>query len=116
MELLLGLAIATVVAIGWFYGRIFFAVFLTLPMLMMLLFITQSFSQNPGGGAVCLLIIAAIWAPVYIRHHLAKARSAGYAAEAADAAFASPAHDQPVRLYLREPSTGPGQPPRRAPH
>jgi hypothetical protein len=69
LELLIGLVIATVAVIGWFYGNLFVCVFLTLGFVLLAAF---SAMLAPAGGAVIVLLVAVImigviWAPRFYR-------------------------------------------------
>lgn len=70
MGILIGLIIATVLAIGWGYGLLIVAVFLTLGDLFLLLLLRQ----GPGGGVYLAFVVAlaVIWAPFSIRRHIAR--------------------------------------------
>jgi hypothetical protein len=61
MHVLIGLAAATLLAIGWFKGNVFVAAFLTLGQVTFL-FLAFLFP-------VCLLTLPITWAPYFIRKH-----------------------------------------------
>ena len=71
MEILIGLAIATVAAIGWFYGNLFVCVFLSLGTLLLggfgvLIASAANADAQPYGGLILLgsvLLLMVIWLP-----------------------------------------------------
>lgn len=82
MEILFGLAIATVLAIGWFYGNLFVCVFLTLGSLCgsslgILLVATATHRDSTDATFGWWLILATVvalgiaWAPRRYRQHTA---------------------------------------------
>lgn len=70
MEILIGLGIATVLVIGWFFGNMFACVFLTLGTLGAVTFCFL-FGQQVAAGAILAGIVAlcVVWAPRTIRLH-----------------------------------------------
>lgn len=68
MELLLGLAIATVAVIGWWYGNIFVCVFLTLGLVVSgLIGIALNTAARPEEGGLIIfgsvLLAIVVWLP-----------------------------------------------------
>jgi hypothetical protein len=66
MHILIGLAVATVLLIGWICGNVFACVFLTVGAL----FVAIVFSAAPAVGTIrlmCLACIFVIWVPFFIR-------------------------------------------------
>jgi len=67
MHVLFGLAVATVLIIGWGYGNLFACVFLSIPVTLgLLVFIAQT-PASPGWALACGMLLAAIWAPRRMR-------------------------------------------------
>lgn len=64
MEILIGLVVATVVVIGWCYGSMLVAVFLTLADLLGLTVI--GLFLNPSLQLFAVISVAVIWSPVII--------------------------------------------------
>jgi hypothetical protein len=68
MEILIGLAIATVAVIGWLYGNLFVCVFLTLPVAALCVLSTTSNGPDASSWTVgCIVTLIIIWAPFVIR-------------------------------------------------
>lgn len=66
MEILLGLALATVAVIGWWYGNLFVCVFLTLGALLVAGFLALAMMRTDPSTSLAFivggaLVIAAIW-------------------------------------------------------
>lgn len=79
MEILIGLAIAAMLVLGWFAGNGFVCVFLTLPVALVGLY--SLLSVNTAAGALALFasvaVICVIWAPFYYRRHFYYRRNKG---------------------------------------
>lgn len=77
MHILIGMAVTTVLIIGWAMGNLFCAVFLSLaPAAGALILLAQKTGPSPWALA-CFALIAVIWAPRYLprlpeRRRLAK--------------------------------------------
>lgn len=78
MEILIGLAIATIVVYGWWSGSKLAAVFMTLPTgatgaIALVIAVGSSISAVANGAmivaAIAGALLALIWAPIYIRTH-----------------------------------------------
>ncbi len=69
MEILIGLAIATVLVIGWAKGNLFACVFLSLGLLLGALFSAVIMFSGQDWGAIlfviCLALLAGVWGPRY---------------------------------------------------
>jgi FtsH-binding integral membrane protein len=72
--LVVGLAITTVLLIGWARGNLFACVFLSLPPTAYLLIVCLQQSGNvhnnfyPGWVLACVGLICVVWAPRHLQH------------------------------------------------
>lgn len=82
MEILIGLAIATGLAYGWFRGSVLVAIFLTLGLLCLMVLLASPWVLLIGAA-----LIGIAWAPVVLRKrrrtYLILPRSATYRSEGA---------------------------------
>jgi hypothetical protein len=75
MHILIGLVVATVLAIGWACGNLFACVFLSLPvgLLAIIYGATSVDGSRTGPVVLCLSILVAIWLPrTFIRYVAAR--------------------------------------------
>lgn len=70
--ILIGLAIATALVIGWGFGSFVVAVFLTLGDLLVVILLRPG--ADPGAYLLAIVTLAAIWAPFSIRRYLVRSR------------------------------------------
>jgi hypothetical protein len=67
MHILIGMAIASILIIGWAMGNLFCAVFLSLaPAAGAIILLAQKTGPSPWALA-CFALIAVIWAPIWLR-------------------------------------------------
>ena len=67
MHILFGLAVATVLVIGWFAGNLFVCVFLSLPLgAIAAVFLLQT-PSNGLWALVFAALVAGVWMPRYLR-------------------------------------------------